>query len=156
MQHVTETADAEAPPSEKQQALDDWHVDAAKKFKDNLSEFETTSKISNRSAERFAHVISKCPKLKKLSISGNDSEFLRRFASGLGKCPELERLDLSKNNFKDPDVDSLWQVIEQCPKLVSLTLLDNAIGPEAFETLQKRLKDSHRGQTLQVEVHRSP
>lgn len=155
MQNVTETADVGAPAREDQEALDALQFQYLIAHQRYLDVFVTETTMSNGKARDFAAEISKCPRLKDLSISGNDREFLPEFAEGLGVCPELISLDLSKNNIEDKDVESLWQVIQKCPKLVLLKLFDNPVGPEAVEKLEQLLSDAHRGQTLKVELHRS-
>lgn len=145
MQNVTEMADVGASASEQQltrEASDAWQITSVIAHQGYVTEFATETKMTNGKAGYFAGEISKCPGLKNLSISGNDPGFLREFAEGLGVCPELEFLDLSKNNIGVSDIHSLLRVIQQCPNLARLTLLDNPVGPEAFETLQKRLKDA--------------
>lgn len=152
MQHVTETASGQQNPTK---ASDAWHVNSVMFFQGNLEKFQTETKLSNPSAKLFAGEISQCSGLTELKISGNDPGFVQSFASGLGKCPTLKRLDLSANNIGDADIASLLLVIKNCPKLVSLTLLDNQLGPEALKTLQKGLKDTERGQSLQLKLHRT-
>lgn len=134
MQNVTETADVGAPARDDQEALDALQFQYLIAHQGNLDVFVTETTMSNGKARDFAGEISKCPVLEDLSISANDRGFLREFAGGLGVCPELKHLDLSKNNIEDNDMDSLWQVIQKCPKLARLTLLDNAVAPEALET----------------------
>jgi hypothetical protein len=137
MENDTETVDVGAPVSEQQlatEASDTFQFKCLIAHQDYVRVFATKTKMTNRKARDFAGEISKCPVLEDLSISGNDRGFLREFAGGLGVCPELKHLDLSKNNIEDNDMDSLWQVIQKCPKLARLTLLDNAVAPEALET----------------------
>lgn len=134
MQNVTETVDVGAPAREDQQALDTLQFESLIEHRSHLEVFKSEIMMSNRKARDFAAEISKCPVLKDLSISQKDRGFLSEFAEGLGVCPELKYLDLSKNNIEYEDVNSLLRVIQQCPKLVRLTLLDNAVRPEALET----------------------
>jgi hypothetical protein len=134
MQNVTEAEDVGAPAREDQQALDTFQFDSLIAHRSHLQVFKSETMMSNHKAGDFAAEISKCPVLKDLSISQKDRGFLSEFAEGLGVCPELKYLDLSKNQIEDKDVDSLLRVIQQCPKLVRLTLLDNAVRPEALET----------------------
>lgn len=158
MQHGTEPADAGAFAREQQvatQASDAWQLKLVMLLQRNVSRFETTTKISNDSAKSFARAISQCLGLMELVISGNDPGFLKGFAEGLGTCPTLEHLDLSSNNIQDTEIDSLLQVIQQCPKLVRLTLLDNAVGSEGQEKLREYLNHGDRGQQLQLVLHRS-
>lgn len=155
MQNVTEAADVGAPAREDQQALDTLQFESLIEHRSHLTFFASEIKMSNRKARDFAAEISKCPVLEDLSISQKDLGFLSEFAEGLGVCPELKYLDLSKNNIEDKDVNSLLRVIQQCPKLDRLTLLDNAVGPEGLKKLQEHLKHGARGQQLHLELHRS-
>lgn len=156
MQHVTETADAGAPTGEQPDTTDEkdrWHLNTLQKFRFNIYKFETESNISNDCAALVAGAISRCSKLTEVKICGNDTEFMQSFASGLDKCLHLERLDLSSNNIGDEDIDSLLKVIERCPNLVSLTLLNNKVGPDGEEKLRNGLKAAERQHTLKLELH---
>ena len=158
MEHVTETADAGASAGEQPGTTDEkdsWHLQTLEEFRTNIFKFETESKISKDCAALVAGAISRCPKLTEVKICGNDGGFMQSFASGLGECQKLERLDLSANNIGDADIDSLLLVIENCPKLVSLTLLDNQLGSGGLEKLQQGLEDAKRGHTLQLELRQT-
>jgi len=88
-------------------------------------------------AEKLAGVLSQCPALAHLDLSGNfafGAAGTERLAGVLGQCRELVHLNLSGNYISAGGAESLAGVLAQCVALAHLNFCDNEFGNAGAES----------------------
>ncbi len=87
--------------------------------------------VKGQDAESLAGVLTQCPALARLDLSGNcnfGSAGAESLAGVLAQCPALAHLNLSRNEIDGTGAGRLAGVLRQCTSLTHLNLCNNQIG----------------------------
>ena len=94
--------------------------------------------MKGHAVEQLAGVLTQCPALARLDLSGNSgfgAAGAERLAGVLGQCRELVHLNLHGNWIEAAGAESLAGVLGQCTALVHLNLRSNKFESAGAESL---------------------